>query len=82
MEKDRGGGEAIVLEIATEITPTVTRVPRRIRERLLSDCSKKSLTSVQDIEDKLLHAHLRRQVFFCFFHFFPRLSLTLKRPSL
>lgn len=60
MEKDRG--EAIAVEIKPEIPPTVMRVPRRIRERLLSDCSKKTVSSVQDIEDKLLHAHLRRQV--------------------
>jgi len=61
MEEDRG--EAIVLDISPEInnTPAVMmRVPRRIRERLLSDCSnKKTVSSVQDIEDKLLHAHLR-----------------------
>uniref|UniRef100_A0A1J3FDR1 T-complex protein 11-like protein 1 n=1 Tax=Noccaea caerulescens TaxID=107243 RepID=A0A1J3FDR1_NOCCA len=62
MEKDRG--EAIALEIATEIPPAVTRVPRRIRERLLPDFSKKTVPSVQDIEDKLLHAHLRRQQFY------------------
>ncbi|ESQ34493.1 hypothetical protein EUTSA_v10006618mg [Eutrema salsugineum] len=63
MENDRG--EAIALEIATEIPPSVTRVPRRIRERLLPDCSKKkTVPSVQDIEDKLLHAHLRRQQFY------------------
>lgn len=63
MEKDRG--EAMVLEISPEVnitTPAVMRVPRRIRDRLLSDCSKKTVSSVQDIEDKLLHAHLRRQV--------------------
>ncbi|EOA40618.1 hypothetical protein CARUB_v100082241mg, partial [Capsella rubella] len=61
MEKDRG--EAMVLEVSPEFnTPAVVRVPRRIRERLLSDCSnKKTVSSVQDIEDKLLHAHLRRQ---------------------
>ncbi|VYS46942.1 unnamed protein product [Arabidopsis thaliana] len=66
MEEDRG--EAIVLDISPEInnTPAVMmRVPRRIRERLLSDCSnKKTVSSVQDIEDKLLHAHLRRQQFY------------------
>ncbi|KAL1192227.1 hypothetical protein V5N11_032692 [Cardamine amara subsp. amara] len=62
MEKDRG--EAIAVEINPEIAPTVMRVPRRIRERLLSDCSKKTVSSVQDIEDKLLHAHLRRQQFY------------------
>ncbi|XP_010477572.1 PREDICTED: uncharacterized protein LOC104756649 isoform X2 [Camelina sativa] len=73
-EKDRG--EAMVLEISPEVinnknnTPAVMmmRVPRRIRERLLSDCSnssnKKTVSSVQDIEDKLLHAHLRRQQFY------------------
>lgn len=66
MEEDRG--EAIVLDISSEEinTPAVMRVPRRIRERLLSDCSKKTVSSVQDIEDKLLHAHLRRQVLFFF----------------
>ncbi|CAA7059417.1 unnamed protein product [Microthlaspi erraticum] len=62
MEKDRV--ESIALEIATEIPPAVTRVPRRIRERLLTDFSKKTVPSVQDIEDKLLHAHLRRQQFY------------------
>ncbi|KAG7598007.1 T-complex 11 [Arabidopsis suecica] len=64
MEEDRG--EAIVLDISPEEinTPAVMRVPRRIRERLLSDCSKKTVSSVQDIEDKLLHAHLRRQQFY------------------
>ncbi|XP_023633031.1 uncharacterized protein LOC17898409 isoform X2 [Capsella rubella] len=64
MEKDRG--EAMVLEVSPEFnTPAVVRVPRRIRERLLSDCSnKKTVSSVQDIEDKLLHAHLRRQQFY------------------
>ncbi|XP_010460065.1 PREDICTED: uncharacterized protein LOC104741004 isoform X2 [Camelina sativa] len=76
-EKDRG--EAMVLEISPEVTnnnnnnntPAVMmmmRVPRRIRERLMSDCSnssnKKTVSSVQDIEDKLLHAHLRRQQFY------------------
>ncbi|CAN8304377.1 unnamed protein product [Cochlearia groenlandica] len=60
MEKDRG--ESIAVEIATEITPA--RVPRRIRERLLHDSSKKTVTSVQDIEEKLLHAHLRRKQFY------------------
>ncbi|CAE5958292.1 unnamed protein product [Arabidopsis arenosa] len=64
MEEDRG--EAIVLDISPEEinTPAVMRVPRRIRERLLSDYSKKTVSSVQDIEDKLLHAHLRRQQFY------------------
>ncbi|CAH2033666.1 unnamed protein product [Thlaspi arvense] len=57
-------GEAIAIEITPEIPPSVTRVPRRIRERLLPDCSKKTVPSVQDIEDKLLHAHLRRQQFY------------------
>ena len=64
MERDRG--EAIAIEIAREIPPAVrTRVPRRIRERLLSESSNKTVPCAQDIEDKLLHAHLRRQV--CFF---------------
>ncbi|CAH8355363.1 unnamed protein product [Eruca vesicaria subsp. sativa] len=64
MEKDRG--EAIAMEITTENPPaTVIRVPRRIRERLLPESSnKKTVPSVQDIEEKLLHAHLRRQQFY------------------
>ncbi|RID46629.1 hypothetical protein BRARA_I03276 [Brassica rapa] len=62
-EKDRG--EAIAIEIAREIPPAVrTRVPRRIRERLLSESSNKTVPCAQDIEDKLLHAHLRRQQFY------------------
>ncbi|WZZ16862.1 uncharacterized protein LOC106347522 isoform X2 [Brassica napus] len=63
MERDRG--EAIAIEIAREIPPAVrTRVPRRIRERLLSESSNKTVPCAQDIEDKLLHAHLRRQQFY------------------
>ncbi|KAL0795305.1 hypothetical protein Bca101_066682 [Brassica carinata] len=62
MEKDRG--EPIAIEIATEIPPAATRVPRRIRERLLPESSNKPLPCAQDIEDKLLHAHLRRQQFY------------------
>ncbi|XP_013585829.1 PREDICTED: uncharacterized protein LOC106294739 isoform X1 [Brassica oleracea var. oleracea] len=63
MERDRG--EAIAIEIVTEVPPAVTtRVPRRIRERLLSESSNKTVPCAQDIEDKLLHAHLRRQQFY------------------
>lgn len=65
-EKDRG--EPIAIEIATEVPPAAaaTRVPRRIRERLLPESSNnKTVPSVQDIEEKLLHAHLRRQVCVC-----------------
>ncbi|KAJ0257652.1 T-complex protein 11 [Hirschfeldia incana] len=62
-ENDRG--EPISIEIATEIPPAaMARVPRRIRERLLPESSNKTVPSAQDIEDKLLHAHLRRQQFY------------------
>ncbi|XP_018434330.2 uncharacterized protein LOC108806650 isoform X2 [Raphanus sativus] len=67
MEKEKDRGEPIAIEIATEVPPAAatTRVPRRIRERLLPESSNnKTVPSVQDIEDKLLHAHLRRQQFY------------------
>lgn len=49
-------------------TATVTRVPRRLRKRLLAECSKSPCT-VEEIEAKLRHADLRRQVFIFNFTF-------------
>ncbi|KAH9751389.1 T-complex protein 11 [Citrus sinensis] len=42
---------------------TATRVPRRLRKRLLAECSKSPCT-VEEIEAKLRHADLRRQQFY------------------
>lgn len=47
---------------------TATRVPRRLRKRLLAECSKSPCT-VEEIEAKLRHADLRRQVFIFNFTF-------------
>lgn len=49
-------------------TATATRVPRRLRKRLLAECSKSPCT-VEEIEAKLRHADLRRQVFILNFTF-------------
>lgn len=49
-------------------TAAATRVPRRLRKRLLAECSKSPCT-VEEIEAKLRHADLRRQVFIFNFTF-------------
>lgn len=49
-------------------TATATRVPRRLRKRLLAECSRSPCT-VEEIEAKLRHADLRRQVFIFNFTF-------------
>ncbi|KAA3453995.1 T-complex protein 11-like protein 1 [Gossypium australe] len=53
-------GRAVALEFPASETPSSSRVPRRIRKRLLAEC--KSPSTVEEIEAKLRHADLRRQV--------------------
>ncbi|PPD89857.1 hypothetical protein GOBAR_DD13204 [Gossypium barbadense] len=55
-------GRAVALEFPASETPSSSRVPRRIRKRLLAEC--KSPSTVEEIEAKLRHADLRRQQFY------------------
>ncbi|XVF01150.1 hypothetical protein REPUB_Repub04eG0063600 [Reevesia pubescens] len=55
-------GKAVALEFPLSETPSFTRVPRRIRKRLLAEC--KTPSTVEEIEAKLRHADLRRQQFY------------------
>ncbi|XWS40023.1 hypothetical protein CRYUN_Cryun18bG0104600 [Craigia yunnanensis] len=55
-------GRAVALEFPTSETPSFSRVPTRIRKRLLSEC--KTPSTVEKIEAKLRHADLRRQQFY------------------
>ncbi|GMI74531.1 hypothetical protein like AT1G22930 [Hibiscus trionum] len=48
------------MEFPASETPSFSRVPRRIRKRLLSECK---TPTVEEIEAKLRHADLRRQEF-------------------
>ncbi|TYJ44269.1 hypothetical protein E1A91_A03G212000v1 [Gossypium mustelinum] len=57
----REGGRAVALEFPVSETPSFSRVPRRIRKRLLSECK---TPTVEEIEAKLRHADLRRQQFY------------------
>lgn len=50
-------------EMTSFSSATATRVPRRLRKRLLAECSKSPCT-VEEIEAKLRHADLRRQQFY------------------
>ncbi|XP_022746771.1 uncharacterized protein LOC111296636 [Durio zibethinus] len=54
-------GRAVALEFPASETPSFSRVPRRIRKRLLSECK---TPTVEEIEAKLRHADLRRQLFY------------------
>ncbi|KAK8626837.1 hypothetical protein V6N13_134467 [Hibiscus sabdariffa] len=54
------GGRAVAMEFPASETPSFSRVPRRIRKRLLSECK---TPTVGDIEARLRHADLRRQQF-------------------
>ncbi|KAK8616375.1 hypothetical protein V6N13_017927 [Hibiscus sabdariffa] len=53
-------GRAVAMEFPATETPSFSRVPRRIRKRLLSECK---TPTVEEIEAKLRHADLRRQQF-------------------
>ncbi|KAE8716692.1 hypothetical protein F3Y22_tig00110109pilonHSYRG00033 [Hibiscus syriacus] len=53
-------GRAVAMEFPASETPSFSRVPRRIRKRLLSECK---TPTVEEIEAKLRHADLRRQQF-------------------
>ncbi|KAL4279481.1 hypothetical protein GQ457_03G002880 [Hibiscus cannabinus] len=53
-------GRAVAMEFPASETPSFSRVPRRIRKRLLSECK---TPTVGDIEARLRHADLRRQQF-------------------
>ncbi|XP_017971012.1 PREDICTED: uncharacterized protein LOC18607821 [Theobroma cacao] len=55
-------GRAVALEFPASETPSFSRVPRRIRKRLLAEC--KTPCTVEEIEAKLRHADLRRQQFY------------------
>ncbi|GMI83622.1 hypothetical protein like AT1G22930 [Hibiscus trionum] len=55
-------GRAVALEFLVSETPPSSRVPRRIRKRLLAEC--KTPSTVEEIEAKLRHADLRRQQFY------------------
>ncbi|XP_012480300.1 uncharacterized protein LOC105795287 isoform X1 [Gossypium raimondii] len=55
------GGRAVALEFPVSETSSFSRVPRRIRKRLLSECK---TPTVEEIETKLRHADLRRQQFY------------------
>ncbi|XWS67948.1 hypothetical protein CRYUN_Cryun04dG0048500 [Craigia yunnanensis] len=55
-------GRAVALEFPASETPSFSRVPRRIRKRLLAEC--KAPSTVEEIEAKLRHADLRRQQFY------------------
>ncbi|KAK8477766.1 hypothetical protein V6N11_048175 [Hibiscus sabdariffa] len=54
------GGRAVAMEFPASETPSFSRVPRRFRKRLLSECK---TPTVGEIEAKLRHADLRRQQF-------------------
>ncbi|XVE49095.1 hypothetical protein DITRI_Ditri01bG0054500 [Diplodiscus trichospermus] len=55
-------GRAVALEFPASETSSFSRVPRRIRKRLLVEC--KTPSTVEEIEAKLRHADLRRQQFY------------------
>ncbi|XP_039015011.1 uncharacterized protein LOC120145187 isoform X3 [Hibiscus syriacus] len=54
-------GRPVALEFPVCETPSSSRVPKRIRKRLLAEC--KTPPTVEKIEDKLRHADRRRQQF-------------------
>ncbi|XP_039006386.1 uncharacterized protein LOC120133971 isoform X2 [Hibiscus syriacus] len=54
-------GRPVSLEFPVCETPSSSRVPKRIRKRLLAEC--KTPPTVEKIEAKLRHADLRRQQF-------------------
>ncbi|KAK8568114.1 hypothetical protein V6N12_006678 [Hibiscus sabdariffa] len=54
-------GRAVALEFPVSETPSSSRVPERLRKRLLAEC--KTPPTVEEIEAKLRHADLRRQKF-------------------
>ncbi|KAL4302872.1 hypothetical protein GQ457_10G021320 [Hibiscus cannabinus] len=54
-------GRAVALEFPVSETPSSSRVPKRLRKRLLAEC--KTPPTVEEIEAKLRHADLRRQKF-------------------
>ncbi|XVE66931.1 hypothetical protein DITRI_Ditri08aG0119400 [Diplodiscus trichospermus] len=54
-------GRAVALEFPASETPSFTRVPKRIRKRLLAECK---TPTVEAIEAKLRHADLRRRQFY------------------
>ena len=60
-------GRAVALEFPASEMPSFSRVPRRIRKRLLAECK---TPTVEEIEAKLRHADLRRQVTQFYFSFF------------
>lgn len=59
-------GIAMEFPVSDDMTPETAsfsspmRVPRRLRKRLLAEC--KTPSTVEEIEAKLRHADLRRQV--------------------
>ncbi|XP_022763291.1 uncharacterized protein LOC111308884 isoform X2 [Durio zibethinus] len=55
-------GRGVALEFPASETPSFSRVPSRIRKRLLAEC--KTPSTVEEIEAKLRHADLRRQQFY------------------
>ncbi|XP_021285798.1 uncharacterized protein LOC110417668 [Herrania umbratica] len=62
MMKTPESGRAVALEFPASEKRSFSRVPRRIRKRLLAEC--KTPCTVEEIEAKLRHADLRRQQFY------------------
>ncbi|OMO74240.1 T-complex 11 [Corchorus capsularis] len=54
-------GRPVALEFPATESPSLSRVPSRIRKRLLVECK---TPTVEEIETKLRHADLRRQQFY------------------
>ena len=72
-------GRPVALEFPATETPSFSRVPSRIRKRLLVEC--KTPSTVEEIEAKLRHADLRRQVKSKLKIFFFLLSFCLKQKK-